>query len=127
MLIGRLKGLIDSLWAKHRAFRVVFVITFLLSMIAVSVYLFFITYSFFQPFFSWLVLVCLSVYAASGRYQNDSRRKYWWLPLTLTSFSLAFFSFHNYIANQLNDLAFSASLCLVGVGCLLYCSKGKRS
>jgi len=116
----RVKGLIDSLWAEHMAFRVAFVVTFLLSVIAVFVCFFFLAYSFFKPYFSWLVLVCLSVFIASRSYQNDIRRKYWWLPLTVTSFSLAFFAFHNYIVNQLNDLMFSAFLSLVAVGCLIF-------
>jgi hypothetical protein len=75
MLFERLKGLIDSLWAKHKAFRVASLGTFLFSMTTIFVYFLFIVY-FLQPFFSWLVLVCLSVFVASGKYQKDFRRKY---------------------------------------------------
>ncbi len=126
-MLERLKGLIGSLWAEHKAFRVAFVVTYLSSVIAIFVYFFFVAYSLLQPFFSWLALVCLSVYVASGRYQKDSRRKYWWLPLSLTSLSLAFLSYHNYTLDRLNDLVFSAFLCIVSVGCLLYYSVGMKS
>jgi len=125
-MLEKVKDLIDSLWAEHRAFRVAFVVTFLSSVIAIFVYFFFVAYSFLQPLFSWLVLVCLSVYVASGRYQKDFRRKYWWLPLSFTSLSLALFSYHNYTLNRLNDLVFSALLCTVSVGCLLYYSVGMK-
>ena len=40
-LIRRLKKVIDSCWARHKAFRVGFVAAFLLSLIAISVYAFY--------------------------------------------------------------------------------------
>lgn len=119
-MLKRLKSFIGSLWVEHMAFRAAFVVAFLFSVIAVFVYFFFLAYSFLQSYLSWLVLVCLSFFAASGEHQNDFRRKYWWLPLTVTSFSLAFFAFHNYIVNQLSDLIFSAFLSLVAVGGLIF-------
>ncbi|MDH5770600.1 MAG: hypothetical protein OEZ25_04860, partial [Candidatus Bathyarchaeota archaeon] len=102
------------------AFRVAFVVTFLLSVMAVSIYAF----SVFRPFSSWLVLVLLSVYFASGKDRTKLpagfRGKYWWLPLALATLAMAFSSYHNYTLNQIGSLVFSATLCLISVGFLVY-------
>jgi len=110
------------------AFRVAFVATFLFSMMAISIY----AISVFRPFFSWLALVLVAVYA-SGKYRTELRvgfrRKFWWLPLILSTLSMAFLSIHNYTLNQMDSLTFSTTLCLISVGCLVYYSvrKGRLS
>lgn len=128
-MIGRLKKVIDSCWAKYKAFRVAFVVTFLFSIIAVSIYIFHLGISVLgMQFFVWLGLVLVAV-LASGKWTQlpaGFRRKYWWLPLTLTALILAFFSYHNYILNRIDFLVFSAALCLISVGCLIYYSKRKE-
>ena len=126
----RLKSATDSYWAKHKAFRVGFVATFLLSLIAISVYAFYLAFWVFRQFFGWLVLVLLAVYFASGKYRTGLpvgfRRKYWWVPLLLSALAMAFFSYHNYTLNQIDALVFSATLCLISVGCLIYYSIRKE-
>ena len=127
-MIRRLKKAIDSCWAKHRAFRVGFVVAFLLSVTAISIYAFSVLV--FQPFFGWLVLVLLAVYFA-GKYRTalpvGLRRKYWWVPPVLTAIAMAYFSYHNYTLNQIDALVFSITLCLISVGCLMYYSLRKES
>jgi len=125
-MFKRFKELIDSLWAKHGAFRVAFVGTFLFSIIAIPVYIFSLFQPFFQRFFSLLALLFVSVLVASGKYQKGFRRKYRWVPLSITVLISAFISFNNYITNQINDSVFSAILCLIAVGCLTYYSIKKK-
>ena len=129
-MIRRLKKVIDSCWARHKAFRVGFVAAFLLSLIAISVYAFYLAFWVFRPFFSWLVLLFFAVYF-SGKYRTalplGFRRKYWWVPLVLTATLLAFFSYHNYTLNQIDSLVFSIILCLISVGCLVYYSLQKET
>jgi hypothetical protein len=128
-LIRRLKEVIDSCWARHKAFRVGFVAAFLLSLVAISVYAFYLAFWVFRPFLGWLVLLFFAVYF-SWKYRTallpSFRRKYWWLPLTLTALTMAFFSYHNYTLNQIDYLVFSTALCLISVGCLIYYSLRKE-
>jgi len=124
MPIRRIKVAIDSCWAKHMSFRVAFVAVFLFSIIAISVYAFVV----FRPFSGWLGLVLVAVYV-SGKYRTELkvgiRRKFWWLPLTLAALSLAFTSYSNYILGKIDSLLFSALLCLISVGFLIYYSTRK--
>ncbi|MDH5780356.1 MAG: hypothetical protein OEZ29_07140 [Candidatus Bathyarchaeota archaeon] len=125
-MIRRLKRVIDSCWAEHKAFRVGFVATFLLSVIAISVYSFWV----FRQYLSWLFLVFLAVYF-SGKYRTalpvGFRGKHWWLPLALATIAMALFSYHNYTLNQIDSLVFSVTLCLISIGCLTYYSLRKET
>ncbi|MDH5460642.1 MAG: hypothetical protein OEX09_00230 [Candidatus Bathyarchaeota archaeon] len=125
-MIRRLKRVIDSCWAEHKAFRVGLVAAFLLSVIAISVYAVWV----FRQYLSWLFLVFLAIYL-SAKHRTalpvSFRRKYWWLPLTLATIAMAFFSYHNYTLNQLDSLVFSAALCLNSIGCLTYYSLRKET
>jgi hypothetical protein len=111
------------------AFRVGFIATFLVSIIAISVYAVYLSFHVFRPFGSIVALLFLTVFL-SWKYRNDSqagfRRKYWWAPLGVTSTAMALLSYHHYTLNQLDSLAFTISLLLITVGFLIYISLQKK-
>ena len=124
MSFQRLKNAIDVYWVKHVAFRVAFIVAFLFSLIAVSIYAFFV----FRPYFGLLVPVFLSVYYVRKyrfELQVGFRSKYWWLPLILSVLYMAFFSYHNYTTDRIDYFVFSAALCLISIGFLTYYSTRK--
>lgn len=116
-VIQRLKKVIYT-----KAFRVIFVVTFIISMIVFPIY----AYSIFYPYFGYLLLILIAAYIVLGKHLDDLsivfRRRYWWLELVLVTLSSAFFSYRNYALNKIRDLVFSATLCLISVGCLIYYS-----
>lgn len=125
-LVERFRTAINSCWAKYMAFRIAFVATFLISMMIISIY----ALSVFRPFSSWLVPVFLAVYIASGKHQIEAqagfRRRYWWLPLILIAFAMAVNSYCSYTLNQIGYLVFSAALCIISTGFLVYYATWKR-
>jgi len=124
MVIQRVKEAIDSCWAKYKAFRIIFIAAFLFSIFAVSIYAFMV----FRFFFIWSFFVFFSIYVAKEYRAEPAgfRRKYWWLPLALTGLSMFFFSYHNYFLGKMDYFVFSAVLCLISIGCLIYYSIFKR-
>jgi undecaprenyl pyrophosphate phosphatase UppP len=112
------------------AFRVGFIVTFLVSIIAISVYAVYLAFHVFRPFGSIIAILSLSVLLA-WKYRTDSqagfRKKYWWAPLVVISAALAFLSYNHYTLNQLGSLAFTISLLLITVGFLIYCSLRKQT
>jgi len=125
MLIQRVKEAIDSFWVRYKAFRVIFIAVFIFSIFAVSIYAFMV----FRFFFIQLIFVFYMIYVAKEyrAEQAGFRRKYWWLPLALTGLSMFFFSYHNYILSKMDYFVFSAVLCLISIGCLIYYSIFKES
>jgi len=124
MLIQRVKKAIDSFWVRYKAFRVIFITIFIFSIFAVSIYAFMV----FRFFFIWSFFVFFMIYVAK-KYRAEPagfRRKYWWLPLALTGLSMFFFSYLNYVLGKMNYFMFSAALCLISIGCLIYYSIFKR-
>ena len=111
------------------AFRVGFIVAFLVSIIAISVYAVYLAFHVFRPFGSIIAILFLSVLFA-WKYRTESqvgfRRKYWWAPLAVAAISMAFFSYHYYALNQLDSLAFTISLLLITVGTLLVYSLRKK-
>ena len=56
----KLKGVIDAYWAKYKAFRVIFVISFLIFMVVSAIYLFYTLYqSSFIHLFSLILLLAV--------------------------------------------------------------------
>jgi len=129
-VIRKLRKRIDSYWAQHMAFRVGFIVTFLVSIIAISVYAIYLAFHVFRPFGSIIAILSLSALLA-WKYRTDPqvsfRRKYWWAPLVVTSTALTFLSYHYYTLNQLYSLAFTISLLLITVGSLIYLSLRKQT
>ena len=125
-----MKKLIDSCWVQYMAFRVGFIVTFLVSTISISVYAIYLAFHVFQPLGSMLAPLFLTVFH-SWKYRTDSqvgfRQKYWWAPLIADAISMAFFSYHYHTLNQLDSLAFTISLLLISVGALIYYSLRKQT
>ena len=111
------------------AFRVGFIVAFLVSIIAISVYAVYLAFHVFRPFGSIIAILFLSVLFA-WKYRTYSqvgfRRKYWWAPLVVTSTAMALLSYRHYTLNQLDSLAFTISLLLITVGFLIYLSLQKK-
>jgi len=124
MAIQRVKEALDSFWARYGAFRVIFIAVFIFSIFAVSIYALMV----FRFFFIWSFFVFFMIYVAKKyRAEPDGfRSKYWWLPLALTGLGMFFFSYSNYFLGRMDYFVFSAVLCLISIGCLIYYSIFKR-
>ena len=121
MSIQRLKEVIDSCWAKYKVFRIIFVVVFLIFLISVTVISIY-TFLVFQPFSLWLTSTLIMIYVAREYRIRPSgfRRRFWWLPLALTTVSMASLSYHNYALGRMDYFVFSIILCLTGFGYLIF-------
>lgn len=111
------------------AFRVGFIVAFLVSIVGISVYAVYLAFHVFRPLGSMLAILVLTVFI-SWKYRTESqvgfRRNYWWAPLILAAISMTFFSYHYYGLNQLDSLAFTISLLLISVSTLIVYSLRKK-
>jgi hypothetical protein len=125
----KLKNAINFYWAEYKAFRVAFVVTFLFSIIAVSIYASYLAISVLgMQFFVWLGLVLVAI-LVSGKWTqlpDGFRGKYWWLPSVLSAAAMAIYSYYCFTLNRVGCSVFSAILSLISVGCLIYYSKRKE-